>query len=452
MQTRSAWLLCAAAAIFLTHCHKGLAQQQSQSEINVSNAPLTLDEAISRATANEPAFAAALAEQKALALERKNAKAALLPSVTYHNQAIYTQPNGVPASRIGQTTNAPSPIFIANNAVREYASQGLFNETIGFAQVGAIRLATANALRAEAELEIARRGLVQTVVSLYYGVGNGTNKVTVAERALAEADHFVDITQKREAAREAAHADVLKAQLSQQQRQREVEEARLAAQKAQLELGVLLFPNPATTYSLAPETAPPLLPVRAGVDALAAQNNPEIRSALAGLQVSQATSYAASTALLPELALNVAYGIDATNFGVNGPDGIHNLGYSLSATLDIPVFDWLITERKVKAAHLREKAAQTVVTSSQRRLVANLAEFYAEANAAYRQMASLDTTVVTARESLRLVNLRYVDGESTVLDVVDAQNTLIAAENAQLDGRVRYQLALANLQTLTGKL
>ena len=156
--------------------------------------------------------------------------------------------------------------------------------------------------------------------------------------------------------------------------------------------------------------------------------------------------------MLPELTLNVTYGIDATNFGVNGPDGIHNLGYSLSATLDIPVFDWLISERKIKAAHLRETAARTAVTATQRRFAANLSEFYAEADTAYRQLTSLDATVSTARESLRLVNLRYVDGESTVLDVVDAQSTLFAAENAQIDGRVRYQVALANLQTLTGKL
>ena len=38
-----------------------------------------------------------------------------------------------------------------------------------------------------------------------------------------EANRFVDITQKRETAREAAHADILKAQLQQQQRQRELE-------------------------------------------------------------------------------------------------------------------------------------------------------------------------------------------------------------------------------------
>ena len=71
--------------------------------------------------------------------------------------------------------------------------------------------------------------------------------------------------------------------------------------------------------------------------------------------------------------------LDATNFGVNGPDGIHNLGYSLSAQLDIPVWDWLATERKVKQAKLREGAARIALTAAQRRSLANITEFYAEA-------------------------------------------------------------------------
>ncbi|MGH9917862.1 MAG: TolC family protein, partial [Nitrososphaerales archaeon] len=51
-----------------------------------------------------------------------------------------------------------------------------------------------------------------------------------------------------------------------------------------------------------------------------------------------------------------------------------------------------------------------------------------------------------------LTNLRYTAGESSVLDVVDAQNALISAENSEVDGVVRYRLALAQLQTLTGRL
>jgi outer membrane protein TolC len=55
-----------------------------------------------------------------------------------------------------------------------------------------------------------------------------------------------------------------------------------------------------------------------------------------------------------------------------------------------------------------------------------------------------------AADSLRLVTLRYQAGESTVLEIVDAQNTLIQARNGYDDGQVRYRVAIANLQTLTG--
>ncbi len=415
------------------------------------DAPLTLQDAIARAEANEPVFAAAAAESRATALERKDSRAALLPSAAFHNQYVFTQSNHTQAATTQGGLTQSLPVFIANNAVHEYYSQGAVNETLGLAQVGATRLADAKAARADAELEIARRGLVSTVINLYYGAGSGSAKVVVAQRALDEANRFVEVTEKRETGREAAHADVIKARLSQQQRQRELDEAKLAADKCRLELGVLLFPDPSTAYALASPDAPPLLPERSDVEAAARANNPELRSALATLQTGQAETFNARAALLPDLALNFTYGIDAPEFAKRGPDGARNLGYSATATVDIPIWDWLTTERKVKEAHIRADAAKVNVTAAQRRLIADLSELYDEAEVAHRQLASFDASVTDARESLRLTNLRYVNGESTVLDVVDAQNTLISAENAQADGSVRYYLALGQLQTLTGK-
>jgi outer membrane protein TolC len=412
---------------------------------------ITLAEAIRRAEANEPNFAAAAAESKALDLERTDARVAMLPTATYHNQVIYTQPNGQ-SDRIGQISGAPAPIFIANNAVREYASQGQFDETLGLAQIGAMRVADANAAKAEAEMEVARRGLIAAVVNLYYSASAGREKLVIAQRALDEANRFVQVTEQREKAGEAAHADVVKAQLQQQQRQRELAEAQLAGDKARIELGVLLFPDPSTAFDLAPEGAPPALPEQASVEEAAKNNNPELKSALAAVQLSEAQTYSAKAEMLPELNLNATYGIDAPQFAVNGPDGTKNLGYSGSAQLNIPVWNWLTTERKVKESRLRSDAAKVQLTATQRRLIANLSEDYAEAQTAQQELASLELSVSSARESLRLTNLRYSDGESSVLDVVDAQNTLISAETARADGEVRYQVALAQLQTLTGRM
>jgi outer membrane protein TolC len=48
--------------------------------------------------------------------------------------------------------------------------------------------------------------------------------------------------------------------------------------------------------------------------------------------------------------------------------------------------------------------------------------------------------------------MAYAGGEATVLEVVDAQNAYVTAQNAREDGRVRYEAARARLQTLTGTL
>jgi len=407
---------------------------------------ITLDEAIRRAEANEPSYAASSAESRASALDRSIARGALLPSVVYHNQAIYTQPN----ARAGQSSQGVTQIFIANNAVREYASQASINETLGLGQVAGVRRADAAAALAAAELEVSRRGLVAAVTGMFYGSLAADHKLAVAQRARQEADDFASLTGKREQAREAAHADVVKAQLVAQQRQRDLQDAKVAAEKARLELGVLLFPDPRTPYELkAADNAPPLAS-RADVEQAAAKNNPELKSALAALSVSNADVLSARAAYLPDLGMNVTYGIDATQFAVNGPDKTRNLGYSASVTLDIPVWDWLSTQHKLKQSEIRRDAVQVALTAAQRHLIARLDEAYSEAETARDQLASLDASVATAAESLHLTTVRYAGGEATVLEVVDAQNAYVSAENAREDGRVRYQAARADLETLTG--
>ncbi|WP_232298776.1 TolC family protein [Granulicella tundricola] len=415
---------------------------------------ITLTQALNLARANEPSFAAAYAASRVANLDKSIARSALLPSVVYHNQYLFTQSNHVPLSQNSAagaqaTTDQTAPVFIANNGVHEYVSQAVVNETIGLTQFNAVARADAASAIATAELEISRRGLAATVVGLFYGASIAQGKIAIARRALNEAQGFVEQTQQRAAAREVAHADVVKAQLTLQQRQREMADAELMAEKSRLDLGVLLFPDPRTLYEVELPTASNL-PTRAETEAAAVSSNPELASAVATLRASNLDVTAARAAYLPDLAFNYSYGIDAAQFAVNGLDGARNLGYSASATLDIPVWDWFATAHKVKQAQIQRDSAKVALSATQRRLVANLEEFYNEARVAYQQLDSLQLSVDTARDSLRLTRLRYTNGEGTVLEVVDAQNSLTTAELAMQDGTVRYQLALANLQNLTG--
>ena len=98
----------------------------------------------------------------------------------------------------------------------------------------------------------------------------------------------------------------------------------------------------------------------------------------------------------------------------------------------------------------RVQQARTELSLAQRQVLANLNAFYLEAAAASTQLASLKSSLDLSEESLRLTSLRYEAGEVSVLEVVDAQTTALAARNAYADGLARYRVALGALQTLTG--
>jgi outer membrane protein TolC len=90
------------------------------------------------------------------------------------------------------------------------------------------------------------------------------------------------------------------------------------------------------------------------------------------------------------------------------------------------------------------------LSATQRELMAKLHNFYDEAQTSRTELESLDQSAELAADSLRLTTMRYQGGEATVLEVVDAQNTLTQARNAFNDGQARFRVAVATLQTLTG--
>jgi outer membrane protein TolC len=127
-----------------------------------------------------------------------------------------------------------------------------------------------------------------------------------------------------------------------------------------------------------------------------------------------------------------------------------NLGYFLTVSLNVPVWDWGAKSSRVRQAVLKREQANVEVTAAQRSLMRDLQGFYQEAQTAREQLDSLRHSVDLAAESLRLNELRYQAAEATILELVDAQTTLTQARNAFDDGLARYRLAVTNLQTLTG--
>jgi len=406
---------------------------------------ITLQDALTRAQANEPQFRAALTDYGVAKENRVQSRAALLPNVNYNAGFIYTQGNGTSSGR-----------FIAANGVHEYLSEGNAHQALSLQNLAEYRRSRAEEALAKARYEIATRGLVVAVTQAYYGSVVAQRKYSTAQRAAAEAQHFFDITQKLERGGEVAHSDTIKAQLQQQQQQRALQEAQLEMERSRLELAVLIFPNFNENFTTVDdlENLGPL-PLFQEIEALAGNNNPQLRVALAQLRAANQEVAAAWGGFLPSMTFDYFYGIDANHFAVNGLDpatgrNVRNLGYEATATLELPIWNWGAGRSQVKSAGLRRNQAKVELSFAQRKMAADLKNLYSESQTARSELESLRQSSDLAAESLRLTTLRYQAGEASVLEVVDAQNTLTLAQNALGDGQVRYRVALANLQTLTG--
>ncbi len=421
------------------------AQQTQSVPASESQAPIviTLQDSLQRARKLDPTYRSALTDAGIAHEDHLQARAALLPGVSENTEYLYTEGNGT-----------STPRYIANNSVHEYVAQGNAHEVVSGSQFADYSRTAAAAAAARAKAEVAARGLVATVVQTYYAEVVGKRKYANAQLAADEAKRFLDLSQKLEQGGEVAHSDVIKAQLQANDANRALREAQLAMDKAHLDLAVMVFPNFNQNYSTVDDLRlPPPLPPMQEVEQQAKTKNPDLYAAMQTVRAANYAVLSSRAAYLPTLTLDYFYGIDASHFAVNTPtpDGpIRNLGYSASATLNIPIWNWGATHSKVKQSELQRELAQTQLSAAQRKLLADLKSFYAEAEAAKIELEVLAQSADLAAESVRLTNLRYQGGEATALEVVDAQNSLVTARNNYDDGEARYRLAIANLQTLTG--
>ena len=408
-----------------------------------ADAPMTLQAVLDQARANSQQFRTAQLAANLAAEDRKQARAALLPSVNGFSQYIYTQPNGT-----------PSGVWVPNDGPRIYAMwMNVHGDLFSLQKWSEYRSAAASEAVARARADVAGRGLVATIVTNYYGLVAAQRKLSNAQQGLREAREFFDITQKQESGGEVAHSDVIKAQIQVSQRTRDAQDAELAVLKSRLGLSVLIFPDFRDTFSVVDDlqTITPLLPLT-DLTAAAVTNSPDVRVAEASVQQETLGVGVARGGVLPSLSFDYFYGINANEFATYDPEGHRLLGSVAQVQLNVPLWNWGAAQSKLRQAQLRVQAARGDLTLAQRQLQASIATFHREAEVARDQVASLRESLDLSTESLRLTLLRYQAGEVSVLEVVDAQTTLIQARNAYDDGLVRYRVALAALQTLTGTL
>ena len=339
--------------------HAASATETSQSAAKVAGAPtaITLQDAIDRARHYYAQYTAAEMNAKLAKQDSVQARASLLPSISSTQQFLGT--NG--------GTKVPTGRFVTNDGVHVYRSWAVLHQDMpaGFFTLAPYRRAQAADAFAQAQAEIAKRGMTVTVTTLYYNAIVAQREMSSAQQSMDSATEFLTTTKELEQGGEVPRADVVKAQLQFDQGKIAFQEAQLASERAHLALAVLLSPVLDENFTIVDDLDdPPALPSADQVDTLAQHANPYLRSAMAALKQASQDVSIARAGFFPTFTIDVDYGIEANAFALHSTDVSYpqfgpqpNLGYFITAGMNIPIWNWGSTESKLRQAEYRRQAS-----------------------------------------------------------------------------------------------
>ena len=191
---------------------------------------------------------------------------------------------------------------------------------------------------------------------------------------------------------------------------------------------------------------PPLVPI--GIPAELARRRPDVRAAEAQLHAATADVGVAVASFFPAVSLSGSFGLQALTFS--------NLGnwdarqYGIGPTISLPIFEG---GRLTATLDLRKQQQKEAATNYQRTVLQALHDVD-NALIAYateqRRRGQLQQAVDASRRALDLARQRYAQGIATFLDVLDAQRTVLAAEQQLNDSTTTVSTDLVALYKALG--
>ncbi|MEZ5354625.1 MAG: TolC family protein [Bryobacteraceae bacterium] len=419
---------------------------------------LSLPEAVRLALEKHPSLEAAAAQGKAAATRIDQARAGLLPRVTY-SESFQTSNNPVFAfgTLLTQRRFAESnfrldalnnPGFVNNFQSQLQVEQILYDFGGVRAQVRSAELG--KQMTGEQERAARLRRAVE-VARAYHGATLTAESRAVADAAVKSAE--ADLA-RAEAVRDAGmstDADVLSIRVHLAARQEEVIRRRYDLEVARAALNEALGVPLDTVYSLTTPLAVASVVVgeAAEVEGEAKSARPEIREAEIGRQMAESQRDAARSARLPQIVARGMFEADRGRFVTQA-----GANWFFGAGLRWNLFSGNADKRKVEetahaiaAASAREREAAGGVALQVRQARAALLS-------AEERLKVADASIAAAEESLRIMRNRYEAGLATVSDLLRNETALLEVRTRRLaaihDQRVAAILLEYAKGTLTG--
>jgi len=408
---------------------------------------LSLDEALRLANSQASTFQTALLNERVAAEDLRQAQAAFLPKVSAPLSYIYTSP------ALGLPPGEPrGPSFVTSDGIGVY--DGLVNVSGDFDIAGRLRatLAKNRALLAAAHAgaEVARRELAQAVTEAYYGLALAGAQLRAAEQNLAAAEEFEHITSLLLTGGEVAAVDLMRAELQTLARRDELEKAR--GNEAVAAGSLRVFVGYDFSRSIATSDLALALPIAFEVQQFKADDvshRPEFMQLEQQLRAARQEIKIARADRLPSLGYSINGGFDTDS--MKAPRLKERTGVSAAISLSIPIFDWGASRSRQRQAQLRVDIAENERTLALRGFTQQFYAARALVDNAARRINLAREGVTKAQDNLAASIARYRAGEAPIVEVTDAQTTLVEQRGALYQAIFDYQTGLARLRQATGQ-
>lgn len=348
---------------------------------------------------------------------------------------------------IGAGASATRAPDVANGGYANSFSVGLVTtawELDFFGRVGSLKQqALAQYLATEEGMRAAQVSLVSAVANAWYTLLADEELLEISRRTLQTREASVKLTKLRFDAGATSELDyrqavslteAARATLAQQQRQRALDENALVLLLGQSVPAEIRTSLAGTRL----QQAPSLAPLPAGLPSDLLIQRPDIRQAEQLLIGANANIGAARAAFFPRIALTAQVGTASNELSGLFKSGAW--GFSLAPSALLPIFDAGRNSANLEAAKVGQQIALAQYEKSIQTAFREVSDAL-DSQASLQEQGRAQSAQLEAETiRLKLADLRYTNGVSSYLDLLDAQRSLFALEQAVV------QVRLAQLQ------
>jgi len=299
--------------------------------------------------------------------------------------------------------------------------------------------------------EKSEQDVIYQVKVMYFAYLTAIKKAKIAEEAVKRGEEQFKLAESRYEVGSSSKSDVLKAKVQYGNDKLGLISANNQAKvaKANLAYFIGLDVNSSVEYS-SEYTVGEYAGSENDAWKFGLANHPGLLAAEQSMSASRHFLHSAYGRYLPTLSVDVSrswvngYWGNVNDFSPR--DGAWTIGTSLS----LSIFDGFSRRRNLSAAKISLSNAKSDYYYTRNRVALDIKEAYLEIAKAKEALNVAEENVLAAREDMSLVQEKYNLGAATMLELLDAQVSLVSAENSKIEADFDYNLAIAKLENAMG--